>query len=307
MRHRRHTHGRPPRRSVPLAAALVMCLALALPATAGAQAGGTISVHALFSGGRTTGFTVGTPLQIQYSDPSGQTRERQVCWTPAPIDLPSCSPTGTGAPAAAGTQRVTVQLTNGQSVSTAFAVGPAATQLAPGTSSAPPVPYTVTCATELYGNVGQEDPLHLLSPGEQVAAYYQANSSTLQVYDYSTNMAGFVAASCARGPAEQARTYDRTFRLRSNRTRTYRLPLPEGFEPVSVRGSTPVAYQLYPGRQRGFGVGNYIRASGGGVHRPFLGATVVRDGITDDAVFVRVRTTRLSRPITLSISAYGTT
>jgi hypothetical protein len=42
------------------------------------------------------------------------------------------------------------------------------------------------------------------------------------------------------------------------------------------------------------------------VHRPFLGATVIRDGITDDFVFVRVRTTRLTRPITLLISAYGT-
>jgi hypothetical protein len=289
-----------------VATALVAGIALAVPPAASAQAPGTISVHALFSGGRTTGFTAGTPLQIQYSDPTGQTREQQVCWTPAPIDLPSCTPTGTGAPAAAGTQQVTVQLTNGQSVSTTFSVGPAASQLGSGTSNAPPVPYTVTCATELYGNLNQSDPLQLLSPGEHVAAYYQANSSTLQVYDFSSNQPGFMAASCAQGPAPQARTFERTFRLRSNRTRTYRLSLPEGFEPVSVRGSTPIGYQLYPGNQRGSGVGNYIRAGGGGVHRPFLGATVIRDGFTDNAVFVRVRTTRLTRSITLLISAYGT-
>jgi hypothetical protein len=291
--------------SCALATALLSALALALPAVAGAQ--GTIAVHALFSGGRTTGFTAGTPLQVQYSDPTGQTREKQVCWSPAPIDLPSCTPTGTGAPAAAGTQQVTVQLTNGQSVSTTFTVGPAATQLGSGSSNTPPVPYTVTCSTELYANLGQNDPLHLLSPGEQVAAYYQANSSTLQVYDYSSNTAGFIAASCAKAPTPQAKTYSRTFRLRSNRTRTYRLALPEGFEAVSVRGSTPIGYQLYVGKQRGSGVGNYIRARGGGVHQPFLGATVVRDGINDNSVFVRVRTGRLSRPITLLISAYGTT
>jgi hypothetical protein len=38
-------------------------------------------------------------LQVQYNDPSGATREKQVCWSPAPIDQPACTPTGTGAPA----------------------------------------------------------------------------------------------------------------------------------------------------------------------------------------------------------------
>jgi hypothetical protein len=288
------------------AAALGVGALLALSPIASAQTAPTIDVHALFSGGKTSGFTVGTPLGIQYNDPSGQTREKQVCWSPAPIDVPACTPTGTGAPARAGTQQVTVQLTNGQSVSKSFAVGPAATQLGSGTANAPPVPYTVTCSTELYGDAGQDDPLHVLSPGEQVAAYYRANSSTVQVYDYSTNTAGFVAASCVTGPREQARTLERTVRLRSNRTQTYRLQLPQGFKAVSVRGSTPIAYQLYSG-QRGSGVGNYIRAKGGGVHKPFLGATVIRDGFTSNAVFVRVRTTSLERPVTLLISAYGTT
>ena len=52
---------------------------------------------------------------------------------------------------------------------------------------------------------------------------------------------------------------------------------------------------------------NPIRRQGGGIHLPFLGATVIRDGITANAVFVRVRTVRLQDPITLLISAYGTT
>jgi hypothetical protein len=293
------------RRSLSVAA-LGACALLAVPGAAPAQTTPTISVHALFSGGKTSGFTVGTPLGIQYNDPSGATREKQVCWSPAPIDLPACTSTGTGAPAQAGTQQVTVQLTNGQSVSTSFPVGPAATQLGSGTTNAPPVPYTVTCSDELYGNANQSDPIILLSPGEQVAAYYRANSSTVQVYDYSSNTAGFVAASCVTGPKQQARTIERTVRLRSNRTQTYRLRLPQGFKAVSVRGSTPIAYQLYTG-QRGSGVGNYIRAQGGGVHKPFLGATVIRDGITDNTVFVSIRTTSLERPVTLVISAYGTT
>jgi hypothetical protein len=138
-----------------------------------------------------------------------------------------------------------------------------------------------------------------------VAAYYAANSSTVQVYDYATNTAGFVASSCVTGPKPKAQTYERKVQLRSNRTQTYRLKLPQGFKAVSVRGSTPIAYQLYAG-QRGSGVGNYIRASGGGVHKPFLGATVVRDGIADNSVFVRIRTTKLERPVTLLLSAYGT-
>jgi hypothetical protein len=294
-----------PNRVVLVAAAAGACAALALPAAAAAQSP-SISVHALFSGGRTTNFTAGTPLGVQYNDPSGQTREQQVCWSPAPIDLPACTATGTGAPAAAGTQKITVQLTNGQSVSTSFPVGPAATQLGSGTSNAPPVPYTVTCSVQFYANAGQQDPLSVLTPGQQVAAYYGANSTTLQVYDYATNTAGFAASNCLTGPKPRAQTYSDTFRLRSNNTQTYRLTLPQGFKAISVRGSTPIAYQLYVGHQLGSGVGNYIRAQGGGVHKPFLGATVVRDGITKNAVFVRVKTGKLAQPITLRLSAYGT-
>ena len=289
------------------AAAVGACAALALPAAASAQAP-SISVHALFSGGRTANFTAGTPLGVQYNDPSGQTREQQVCWSPAPIDLPSCTPTGTGAPAKAGTQKITVQLTNGQSVSTSFQVGAAATQLGNGTSNSPPVPYTVTCADELYANAGQKDPISLLSPGDQVAAYYKANSSTLQVYNYATNVAGFIASNCATGPAQKPRELSDTFRLKSNQTHTYRLSLPSGFKPYSVKGSTPIAWQLYPGHQYGSGAGDSISSKPSTfVHRSILGATVIGTSISNNKVNVRVRTTKLDRPMTLSISAIGTT
>jgi len=56
----------------------------------------------------------------------------------------------------------------------------------------------------------------------------------------------------------------------------------------------------------GSGVGNYITPGGGGVHKPFLGATVIQDGVSSRTVFVKVRTGTLSQPITLAISAYGT-
>jgi len=46
-------------------------------------------------------------------------------------------------------------------VSTTLSIGAAATSLGNGTSNSPPVPYTVTCATELYGNLGEQDPLDL--------------------------------------------------------------------------------------------------------------------------------------------------
>ena len=288
-----------------VAVALSVGALLALPAVAEAQSGGTIQVHALFSGGKTSGFTVGQPLGVTYTDPSGQTREKQVCWSPAPIEQPSCTAGGSGAPNAVGAQTITVQLTNGQSVKTTFNVAAAPTTLGSGSSNTPPVPYTVVKPVTLTGDVSG-DPLYQLTPGDRVAAYYQANSTTLQVYDYATNTAGFAASSALTAPKPQASTTSDTFRLKSNRTTTYKLTLPKGFKAVSVRGSTPIAYQLYVGHQRGSGVGNYITAAGGGVHKPFLGATVIQDGISGRTVFVKVRTGTLSQPITLAISAYGT-
>ena len=137
-----------------------------------------------------------------------------------------------------------------------------------------------------------------------MAAYYRANGTTLQVYDYSSNTAGFLASNCASGPQPQARTLERTVRLRSNRTQTYRLRLPQGFEPQGRARRSPTSSirrsprlrrrQLHPQSRRR--------------PPPFLGATVVRDGFNDDFVFVRIRTARLvDGPVTLLISAHGTT
>ena len=128
----------------------------------------------------------------------------------------------------------------------------------------------------------------------------------MQVYDYTTNTAGSLPRAASPGPNSKPRP-TKSFRLRSNTTQTYKLSLPSGFKAVSVNGSTPIAYQLYVGSSRGSGVGNYITAKGGGVHKPFLGATVTSDGIANNAVFVRIRTGRLEQSLTLLLTAYGTT
>ena len=188
-----------------VAIALGVGALLALPGVAGAQSGGTIQVHALFSGGKTSGFTVGQPLGVTYIDASGQTREKQVCWSPAPIEQPSCTASGTGAANVVGPQTITVQLTNGQSVKTTFNVAAAPTTLGSGSSNTPPVPYTVVKSVTLTGDVSG-DPLYQLTPGDRVAAYYRANSTTLQVYDYATNTAGFAASSALTAPKPQAST-----------------------------------------------------------------------------------------------------
>ena len=82
-----------------LAVALGVGALLALPGgRRGAVRGHHCQVHALFSGGKTSGFTVGhaSRRHLQSTRP-GQTREKQVCWSPAPIEQPSCTASGTGA------------------------------------------------------------------------------------------------------------------------------------------------------------------------------------------------------------------
>src|SRR6201999_2778623 len=113
---------------------------LAGPAAALADGGGTtpfIQYQNAF-GGNVQNLSVGTPLQLNYLDPSGQTQVSSYCWSPAPIDQPACSASAMGAPAQAGTQTITAQLTNGQSVSTTFTVNPAPTTM----GGQDPVPFS---------------------------------------------------------------------------------------------------------------------------------------------------------------------
>jgi hypothetical protein len=301
------------RRLAVLAAALAASM-LVLGGTARADGGGTspfIQWHAAYSNGQTTGMAVGTVISLRYVHPTGGATVRQFCWNPAPIDQPSCSAMGTGAPAQAGTQTVTAQLSNGQSVVTQFQVEQAPTNLNANQGPvignwSPPVPYTSTCSIAMSGNADLEDTIAQITAGQQVGGYYNPRAGVTQVYDYSTNQAGFMPSACLAAPSGDTVTYERAVTLRSNRTSTYRLSVPEGFDPISSNRATPIAYQLYRGTNVGSGVGNSVRSGTSRFrHTPVLGAQVIRTRWADDVLAVTVRTRRVNN-VTLLLSAVGT-
>jgi hypothetical protein len=149
----------------------------------------TVTVHAIFSGGQTSGFTAGEPLQVSFSDRRHRVRETRICWSPAPVQRPACSLDTMGAPAASGTQRVTVRLSNGSSISKSVRVGAAA------------VPVALTCATPLLADASPSSPsLGTLPNGQFVAAYYRAANSLTQVWSYASQRAGFASSSCIGQP-----------------------------------------------------------------------------------------------------------
>lgn len=297
------------RRPALLAAGVAVAVLAALALLAGsARADGVgsnpqIKWHAAFSSGQSTGLTAGTPIVLSYDNPAANTSVRQFCWSPAPIDRPACGTANIGAPAQAGTQTITAELANGQSVSSQLQVLPAATQLQNGATYAPPVLYTSTCSIALSGGASLEDTVGMIATGQQLAGYYQPRPSVTQVYDYSTNTAGFIPTVCLSGAAGDTVSYQKTVQLRSNRTATYRLTVPSSFDPIT--DATPLGYQLYRGTQVGSGVGNSIPLNRpSGRKEPFLGATVVRTTFRNHVVSVTVKTKRV-RNLTLRLTAVG--
>jgi hypothetical protein len=162
----------------------------------------TVTVHAIFSGGQTSGFTAGEPLQVSFSDRRHRVRETRICWSPAPVQRPACSLDTMGAPAASGTQRVTVRLSNGSSISKSVRVGAAATTIASSSSgNVTAVPVALTCATPLLADASPSSPsLGTLPNGQFVAAYYRAANSLTQVWSYASQRAGFASSSCIGQP-----------------------------------------------------------------------------------------------------------
>jgi hypothetical protein len=288
-----------------LGTALVACLAM-FAGSARADGVGSnpaIQWHAAFSSGQSTGLTAGTPIVLSYNNPAANTSVRQFCWSPAPIDRPACGTSNTGAPAQSGVQTITATLANGQSVSTQLQVSEAATQLQNGATYAPPVLYTATCSIALSGDANLSQVVGMITSGQQLAGYYQPRPSVTQVYDYSTNTAGFIPTVCLSGAADDTVSYQRTVTLRSNHTATYRLSVPPSFKPIT--NATPLAYQLYRGNQVGSGVGNSIPLNRpSGRHEPFLGATVTRTTYSNNTVSVTITTKRV-RNLTLRLSAIG--
>lgn len=288
---------------------------LGAPVAASAQDGRfQVTAHVEYSGNRTGDFRVGEPLMIQVRDTQGTVTEREYCWTPAPIDRPACSSNNQGAPAQVGTQKVEVTMSDGTKLTHTFAVQPAASVVKPMAQASSPVPFVLTCASQLYGQrlAGGRYamPLGTVAAGTQVAAYYSPQRGWYQVVTLNTFQAGFMSTACLKSVASGATKTQVTFTLRSNATKTYRLRIPKGFTVTNVAGQgTGVSYEIdVKGGGFGNGVANPIFAKGGGVHLPFLGATVVRDGYDkgSNSWFVRVRTRKLAKPLTLQILAYGT-
>ena len=192
-----------PRKRTAILALLAGTVA-AFPATADAQQAPrfSVTVHAIFSGGQSSSFKAGQPLQVSFTDRRHRVRETRICWTPAPVQRPSCSLDSMGAPAAAGSQRITVRLSNGTSISKTFQIGAAAETIASSSSgNVVAVPVALTCATPLLADASTSSPsLGTLPNGQFVAAYYQASSSLTQVWSYASQRAGFVSSSCVGQP-----------------------------------------------------------------------------------------------------------
>jgi len=299
----------PVRRRLPVLGALSVALVASLALLAGsAHADGVgsnpqIGWHAAFSSGQSTGLTAGTPIVLSYNNPAANTSVRQFCWSPAPIDRPACGTSNMGAPAQAGVQTITASLANGQSVSTQLQVADANTELQNGAAYQPPVLYTSTCSIALSGDASLSQVVGQLTTGQQVGGYYQPRPSVTQVFDYSTNTAGFMPTACLAGAADDMVSYQRTVKLKSNHTATYRLSVPDSFKPIT--DATPLAYQLYRGSQVGSGVGNPISLTRpGGRKEPFLGATVLRTTYSNHTALVTIKTRRI-RNLTLQLSAVG--
>lgn len=175
----------------------VLGAALLVPAGASAATASGIDVHTIFGGGSAH---AGAPVYVAFH--RGALHSTQVCWSPAPVDRPACSASKFGVPARAGTQKLTLTLSDGSTRRTTLAVAAAATKL-PGTSGGPARPMHVTCETTLYGN-GYDgrlrDDAGPIPAGGHVAAYYRVpkHPRIVQVWDDTSANAGFISDRCLK-------------------------------------------------------------------------------------------------------------
>jgi hypothetical protein len=141
-----------------------------------------------------TGTHVGQVLDVRAS---GHTKVEQVCWDPAPIDRPACSPSANGAPSATGTTTLTLNLADGSTLTKAINVTPAYTRQG-GHGGSDAAPGHVSCAkVTLFGNPGGRDRITTLKSGDAVAMYNKIGRSALFLWHYADNKAGFAKARCA--------------------------------------------------------------------------------------------------------------
>ena len=170
------------------------------PAIASAQAPPTLRVHAIFSGGREgTRFHVGQALLVDVRNAAGR-KLTQVCWSPAPIARPACSPSGTAAPSQTGTTTVTATLSDGTTLTAALAILPAARRVGGSTA----VPATIRCQdVTLFGNYDgrrhrSRDPIETIRRGAAVGLYNRIAPGKIFMWDYASNRGGFASERCAQ-------------------------------------------------------------------------------------------------------------
>lgn len=295
--------------------AAIALVAAALPAAASAQDGRfTVNVHVEYESGRTTDFKVGEIVMVSVKDAQNAASPRQICWSPAPINRPSCSSSNQGGLSQTGATTLTITMSDGSTVKHTVQAGPAAGSLQPNTAAATaPVPFEVTCTSQIFGQRLEDGtyamPLATVAAGQQVAGYYNAGGGYVQVASYSTFTPGFMSNKCLKAVSLASTQAKSTFTLKSNTEKTYYLKIPAGFKVKGYDGDVSgVSYAIdVKGGGFGNGVANPISEKGGGVHLPFLGATVTKDGYDEKKKqwFVRVKTGKLKKALTLEILAYG--
>lgn len=188
--------------------AFAFALAPAGPADAAAgktaAAAPALQIHALFSGGRTTGFRVGEPLAVQAH---GKTLTK-LCFSVAPLDHAKCGTRTSGlGPSVSGKLIVTATVKGGGKLERTLQIGAASTHLPASLDKADGnggkvVVYDVTCDEPLYENYSngklQDETKAGLTTGTHVAGYYRAGEGVIQVYAYRSGRAGFVSDSCLK-------------------------------------------------------------------------------------------------------------
>lgn len=304
------------RRFAALCVATALIGAAALPPAASAQDSRfQVNVHVEYESGRTTDFRAGEIVMVSVKDSQGKASPGRICWSPAPIDRPACSTSNQAGLATNGTQKLTITMSDGSTATHEFPVQQAAVQVQKNTAAATaPVPLMVTCSSQLYGQRLEDGtyamPMGVIAAGQQIAAYYDAGGGYYQVTSYAGFTPGFMSKKCLQGVSVGSTQTKSTYTLKSNSEKTYVLKVPKGFKVKGYDGdATGVSYAIdVKGGGFGNGVANPISAKGGGVHLPFLGATVVRDGYDAKRKewFVRVKTGKLKKPLVLEILAFGT-
>ena len=184
------------RRTATIAAVVIAAAALGATSASAQTPAPGLRVHAVFSGAQTTNFHAGQVLIVDLPRASGQIT--QVCWSPAPIARPACSPSRLAAPQP-GPNTITVTLADGRTLTRTFTAHLPATRVGGRLA----VPATITCAdVTLFGNYDRRrgrsfTPRGTLSRGARVALYNVIGPGKIFMWDYATNLGGFASQRCA--------------------------------------------------------------------------------------------------------------